>query len=101
MTVQGVCRGRDMRLRTWQKVARALDVSLAWLLCGIGCEPNQVTRNTVFFVRYDPMAMGDGRLAGFVAELQKRYPRNAVIYEACEVRAVRGKRRSMASRSSL
>jgi len=102
MSLHRICLGRDARVSTWRKIAEVLGVSLSWLLSGVGCEPEQVNRNTVFMVRYDPLAVGDGRLAEFVGELQRRFPKNAVIYEAFEVRAVtRGKRRSMASRSSL
>ena len=96
-----LCEG-DQRVGTWQKLADGLGVPLSWLLCGIGCQAEQVTKSAVFMVRYDPLAVGDGRLTEFVEELQRRYPKNAVIYEAFEVRAVtRGRRRSMASRSSL
>lgn len=87
-----LCEG-DQRVGTWQKLADGLGVPLSWLLCGIGCQAEQVTKSTVFVVRYDPLAMGDGRLAEFVGELQRRYPRNVVIYEAMEVRCI--SRRSM------
>lgn len=71
--------GSDCRVSTWEKLARALDVSPAWLMFGLQVAGQAVSADALLTVTIDPVVCGDGGLQRFTRELQKGFPSAQIV----------------------
>lgn len=71
--------GADCRISTWERLAKALRVSPAYLLFGFQVAGQDVKKDTLLSLTVDPLICGDGNLQRFTAELQRGFPSNRII----------------------
>lgn len=78
-TLFRILAGTDTRISVWERLAKALNVSPAYLLFGLQVAGHQVTSTTLITLTADPMVCGKGALRSFSRELQKGFPNNRIV----------------------
>jgi hypothetical protein len=77
--VHKILSGADCRITVWERVAKALDVSPAYLLFGLQVDTQDVRAGDILTLTADPLVCGNGALQSFSRELQKGFPNHRIV----------------------